>query len=186
MHTCMYNACIQSDLAYPHTSILNEIVAKVRELDKGGSSSIVYSRIIADLFQQKLLQKVRELDIWGADQWGLPVLECDCAVIIDFVVWGYFKLNLMIFASFSPIAGACVIDVARLHSVLLNPLPSQGCICASDQPDWWQGANVILKLLGIFKVCCLEVFGMCYLHLLSIVQQMYLSIPRFVQCNILS
>ena len=63
MRTRMYNACIQSDLAYPHTSVLNEIVAKVRELDKGGSSSIVYSRIIADLFQQKLLQKARELDI---------------------------------------------------------------------------------------------------------------------------
>ena len=34
-----------------HTSVLDEIADKVRELDKRGSSSIVYSRIIADSFQ---------------------------------------------------------------------------------------------------------------------------------------
>ena len=43
---------VQLDLTYPHTSILDEIVdRKTRELDKWGSSSIVYSRIIADLFR---------------------------------------------------------------------------------------------------------------------------------------
>ena len=45
----------QSDLTYPHTSVLDEIEDEiedeVRDLDKPGSSSIVYSRIIADLFQ---------------------------------------------------------------------------------------------------------------------------------------
>ena len=54
---------IQSDPTYPHTSVLDEMENEVRELNKRGRSSIVYSRIIADLFQQHLLQKVRELDI---------------------------------------------------------------------------------------------------------------------------
>ena len=40
----------QSDLTYPHTSVLDEIADKMRKLDTQGSSSIVYSRIIADLF----------------------------------------------------------------------------------------------------------------------------------------
>ena len=39
---------IEPDLTHLHTSVLDEIAAKVRELDKQGSSSIVYSRIIAD------------------------------------------------------------------------------------------------------------------------------------------
>ena len=44
-----------------------------------GRSSIVYSRIIVDLFHWNLLQnlKVRELDR-GADKWGLT--ECDSAM----------------------------------------------------------------------------------------------------------
>ena len=42
---------VQWDLTYLHASILDEILDKVRELDKWGSSSIVYSRIIADLLQ---------------------------------------------------------------------------------------------------------------------------------------
>ena len=46
---------VQSDLTYPHTSILDENVDETKELDKWGSSSLVYSRVIADLFQQKLL-----------------------------------------------------------------------------------------------------------------------------------
>ena len=41
----------RSDLTYPHTFVLDAITIEVRELDKGGSSSIVYSRIIADLFR---------------------------------------------------------------------------------------------------------------------------------------
>jgi hypothetical protein len=45
--TCV---CIQSDLAYLHTSVLDEIVDKARNLHKWWSSSIVHSRIIADLF----------------------------------------------------------------------------------------------------------------------------------------
>ena len=35
----------------PHTSVLDEIVHKGTKVDKRGSSSIVYSRIIADVFQ---------------------------------------------------------------------------------------------------------------------------------------
>ena len=42
---------VQWDLTDQHTSVLDEIADKVRELDKWGSSSIVYSRIIADLFR---------------------------------------------------------------------------------------------------------------------------------------
>ena len=59
---------IQSDLTYPHTSVLDVIVDEVRELDKRGSSSIVYSSIIADSFQLKLLRKVRVLDIRGSNK----------------------------------------------------------------------------------------------------------------------
>ena len=64
---CMY---VQSGLTHLHTSILSldEIGDKMRELDECGSSSTVYSRIIVDLIQQKLLGKVRELDIRGADK----------------------------------------------------------------------------------------------------------------------
>ena len=43
--------CVRWDLTYLHTSVFGKIVEKGRELDKWGSSSIVYSRIIADLFQ---------------------------------------------------------------------------------------------------------------------------------------
>ena len=65
--------CIQPGLTYPHTYVLDESVDKVRELDKRRSSSIVYSSFIVDLFQLKLLQKVRELDICGVDKRGLTV-----------------------------------------------------------------------------------------------------------------
>ena len=44
---------VQLELNYPHTSVLDEIVDELRERDKRGSSSIVYSWIIADLFQYK-------------------------------------------------------------------------------------------------------------------------------------
>jgi hypothetical protein len=33
-------------------------------INEGAANSVVYSRNIADLFQWKLLGKVRELDIW--------------------------------------------------------------------------------------------------------------------------
>ena len=34
-HDCMYeNRCVQSDHTYPYTSVLDEIVHEVRELDK--------------------------------------------------------------------------------------------------------------------------------------------------------
>ena len=50
----------------PHLSAhirLGKNTDKVRELDKLGSSRIVYNRIITDLFPQNLLRKARELDI---------------------------------------------------------------------------------------------------------------------------
>ena len=45
---------LQSDLTYLHTSVLDEIAHNARELDKYEGAvyySVVYSRIIADLFQ---------------------------------------------------------------------------------------------------------------------------------------
>ena len=54
---------IQSDLTYPHTSVLDKIVDRVRE-----QSYRVQYRIIAALFREKLLHKMRELDIRGADK----------------------------------------------------------------------------------------------------------------------
>ena len=44
---------VQSNHTYTSTSVLDEIADKVRELDKQRSSSIVYSRIIADLLLKK-------------------------------------------------------------------------------------------------------------------------------------
>ena len=66
VHTCRHVGIgwilsiiqVQSNLLCVHTSVLHESADKVRELDKCWSS-IVYSRIIANLFLQKLLQKVR-------------------------------------------------------------------------------------------------------------------------------
>ena len=48
-----HHFCIQSDLTHPHTSVPDKITDKVRELDNCGSSSIVYSRVVVDLFQLK-------------------------------------------------------------------------------------------------------------------------------------
>ena len=42
---------VRPHLLYLHTSVLDEIADKARELDKRGSSSIVYSGIIANLPQ---------------------------------------------------------------------------------------------------------------------------------------
>ena len=44
----------QTDPAYPHTSVQDDSTDKVRELDKRGSSSIVHSRTIADLYSRTI------------------------------------------------------------------------------------------------------------------------------------
>ena len=46
----MWGKSVQSDLTYPHTFALGEIADKSRELDNQGSSNMMYSRIVADLF----------------------------------------------------------------------------------------------------------------------------------------
>ena len=55
----MYKFLIQSDLTYPHTSVVTEFADEVRELDKRGCSIIVLCRLVS----AKMMWMVRELNI---------------------------------------------------------------------------------------------------------------------------
>ena len=72
----MYVLCVLSDLTCPHTPVLDKIMGGVREVDKWGSSSIVYSRIImTDLFQENFCGKRGNWISEVAVKWGLTALS---------------------------------------------------------------------------------------------------------------